>query len=114
MESRWYLGAADLIAGTIFCFSFRAPAIEQAGRRAGTLSLVNLIPVFAGPHLSTLADLLVLTLATFQQIHRSAGLMAVLLAVFHVLVALIPRPAFSLDLPQNLFAVIVSSYPFLP
>jgi hypothetical protein len=99
------------IVGNIFCFSFQASTILQAGLRAGILSIINLIPLFAGPHLSTLADLLGVTLSTFLQIHRSAGVMAVLLAVFHVLVAVASRPSFALDLPQNLFAVIVSSWP---
>ena len=96
------------IAGNIFCFSFRAPTISQAGLRAGALSIINLILLFAGPHLGALADLLDVTLSAVRQIHRSAGVMAVLLAVFHVLVAISPRPSFALDLPQNLFAVIVS------
>ncbi|KAI9769850.1 MAG: hypothetical protein M1840_003844 [Geoglossum simile] len=97
------------ITGNVFCFSFRASTILEAGRRAGTLSLINLIPVFAGPHLSFLADLLGLALSTFQQIHRSAGLMSVFLALFHVLIAVVSRPYFALSLPQNLFAVIGAS-----
>ncbi|KAI9774177.1 MAG: hypothetical protein M1839_001879 [Geoglossum umbratile] len=94
------------IAGNIFCFSFWVSTISQASLRAGTLSIINLIPLFAGPHLSALADLLGVTLSTFRQIHRSVGVMAVLLAVFHVLVAVALRPSFALHLPQNLFAVI--------
>ena len=96
------------IAGNIFCFGFRAPTISQAGLRAGTLSIINLILLFAGPHLGALADLLDVTLSAVRQIHRSAGVMAVLLAVFHILVAFSSRPSFVLDLPQNLFAVIIS------
>ena len=42
--------------------------LVQAGFRAGTLSI---IPVFAGPHLSFLTDLLGVTLSTVRQIHRS-------------------------------------------
>ena len=99
------------ITGNVFCFSFRASTISEAGRRAGTLSLINLIPVFAGPHLSFLADLLGLALSTFQQIHRSAGLMSVFLALFHVLIIVAFRPSFALSLPQNLFAVVVSVRP---
>jgi len=97
------------IAVNVFCFSFRASSISQAGLRAGTLSIVNLIPLFAGLHISFLADLLGVTLATFRQIHRSAGVMSVLLALFHVPVAVASRSSFALALPQNLFAVIVSA-----
>lgn len=71
----------------IFCFSFRASTISQASLRAGTLSVINLAPLYAIPRLGALADLLGMALSTLRQIHPSAGVMAVLLAVFHVLVA---------------------------
>jgi hypothetical protein len=97
------------IAGNICCFEFWDTTTSQAGRRAGTLAMINLIPLFAVPHLSTLADLLGMTLSTFRQIHRSAGVMAVMLTIFHVLIMIASQPSFPLDLPQNKFAVIVSS-----
>jgi hypothetical protein len=103
------------IAGNITCFSLGASNVKpqtsrlsEAGLRAGTLSMINLIPLFAGPHLGSLADLLGVTLSTVRQIHRSAGVMAALLAVIHVVVAVVTRPSFALDVAQNLFAVIVS------
>jgi predicted ferric reductase len=71
--------------------------------------MINLIPLFAVPHLGTLVDLLGVTLSTFRQIHRSAGVTAVVLTIFHVLVIVASQPSFPLDLPQNKFAVIVSS-----
>jgi hypothetical protein len=97
------------IAGNICCFEFWDTTISQAGLRAGTLAMINLIPLFAVPHLSTLAGLLGVTLSTFWQIHRSAGVMAVMLTIFHLLVMIASQPSFPLDLPENLFAVIVSS-----
>ena len=45
------------IAGNICCFEFWDTTISQVGLRAGTLAMINLIPLFAVPHLSTLADL---------------------------------------------------------
>ena len=103
------------VAGNITCISLgvspsrpQTSTMSQAGLRAGTLSIVNLIPLFAGPHLGSFADLLGVNLSTIRQILRSAGVMAVLLAVFHTLVAIGSRRSFGLDLPQNLFAVIVS------
>jgi hypothetical protein len=71
--------------------------------------MINLIPLFTVPHLSTLADLLGVTLSTFRQIHRSVGVMAVMLTIFHLLVMIASQPSFPLDLPQNKFVVIVSS-----
>ena len=114
MESCRCLSAADLHRREYILLQlpgFHHLASRPSSLRAGTLSITNLIPLFAGPHLSTLADLLGVTLSMFRQIHRSAGVMAVLLAVFHVLVAVASRPSFALDLPQNLLAVIISSWP---
>ena len=103
------------IAGNISCFSLggshvetQASTLSRAGLRAGTLSVINLIPLFASPHLDSLADILGVTLTTVRQIHRSVGLMAVLLTVFHVIVSVITRPSFTLSLAQNQLAVIVS------
>ena len=96
------------IAGNICCFEFWDTTISQVGLRAGTLATINLIPLFAVPHLGTLADLLGVTINTFRQIHRSAGVMAVMLTIFHVLVMLASRPSFPLDLLQNKFAIVVS------
>jgi hypothetical protein len=97
------------IAGNICYFEFWDITISQVGLRAGILAIINLIPLFIVPHLSTLADLLGVTLSTFRQIHRSAGVIAVLLTIFHLLVMIASQPSFPLDLPQNKFTVIVSS-----
>jgi hypothetical protein len=88
--------------------TFQVSTISESGLQAGTLSLINMIPVFAGPHLGFLADLLGLSMSTYRHLHRSAGIMSCGLALFHVLVAVASQPSFGLDLPQNLFAVIVS------
>ena len=103
------------IAGNITCISLgvshsrlQISTLSQAGLRAGTLSTINLIPLFVGPHLGSLVDLLGVNPSAIQQIHRLAGVMAVLLAVFYTLVAIGSLLSFRLDLPQNIFAVIVS------
>lgn len=44
------------IALNVFCLAFRVPTLSKAGLRAGNLSLANMIPLFAGAHLSFLAD----------------------------------------------------------
>ena len=80
----------------------------QAGLRAGTLSTINLIPLFASPHLDTFADLLGVNLRTIWQIHRSADIMVFLLVGFHTVVAVKSQPSFDLGQVQNLFAIIVS------
>ena len=70
----------------LFCISFRVANISQAGLRAGTLSLINLCPLFSGPHLDFVADLLGLSLKGYRRVHRSAAFVAFALAIFHVLV----------------------------
>ncbi|OCT49043.1 hypothetical protein CLCR_04721 [Cladophialophora carrionii] len=101
------------VTGNILCIALRMrhgqtriSTLSQAGQRAGTLSIINLIPLFAGLHLSALSDLLGVNLRTVRQIHRSAGVMASLLMVFHALVALRSQPTFALNQAPNLFGVI--------
>lgn len=97
------------IITNICCLKFWDTTISQAGLQAGTLAMINLIPLFAVPHHNTLADLLGVTIRTFRQIHRSAGVIVVVLTIFHVLFMMASQPSFPLDLPKNKFAVIVSS-----
>lgn len=105
------------ITTNVFCLIFENPfsrlsfkilTVTKAGLRAGTMSLVNMIPLFAGPRFGLLADCLGMSLMTVRRIHRSAGIMSLAHAVFHVLVYLAARPSFALSLPKNLFAAIVS------
>jgi hypothetical protein len=67
-----------------------------------------MIPVFAGPYLSFLADLLSLSISIYWYLHRSARVISYSLTLFHVLIIIASQLSFGLDLPQNLFAVIVS------
>ncbi|KAH6706214.1 hypothetical protein BKA61DRAFT_436840, partial [Leptodontidium sp. MPI-SDFR-AT-0119] len=55
----------------VFGLRFGFLNITKAGLRAGTMSLVNMIPLFAGPHLSFLAGYLGASLITVQRVHRS-------------------------------------------
>ncbi|PVH67378.1 hypothetical protein DL98DRAFT_643971, partial [Cadophora sp. DSE1049] len=93
------------IAGNSFCLGFRAD-IAKAGVRAGNLSLINMIPLFSGPHLGSLADLLGISLSTFRLMHRSAGIMSCSLVLFHVLAVFVSHTAFSLRGIANLSAVV--------
>ncbi len=102
------------VTANVFCLSFRASTVSQAGLRAGILSLINAVPLFAGPHLSFLADVLGVSVITYRHFHRSAGLMSFCLVLFHVLVAVVGRGSFSISTSKPLFGVIVSSRPVLP
>ena len=95
------------IAINVFCFSFRVSSISNAGLRAGDLSLINMIPLFLGPHLSFLAGLFGVSLDTYRLVHRSAGVMSVMLLLFHVLTVVAGRTAFPLSELANLYGLIV-------
>lgn len=104
----------SFVTGNVLCLSLgvsqvqtKGSTLSQASLRAGTLSIINLIPLFAGAHLGTLADLLGVNHRTIRQIHRSAGVMAVLLVGFHTMVAFGTRLSFDLQRFPDLFAVIV-------
>jgi hypothetical protein len=84
----------------VFCLSFRVSDFSKAGLRAGTLSLVNMIPLFAGPHLGFLADMLGVPLKVYRLAHHSAGLMSFLLMPVHVLSVVARRESFRLGPPS--------------
>jgi len=92
----------------MFCIGFKAPSIYAAGLRAAELSLINLIPAFAGPHLSFLADIFGLSLASFRRVHRSFGAMSFFLLNFHIFAMIGKRIPFPLHQAENLWGLIVS------
>lgn len=96
------------IAANILCVTFPASPVAEIGRRAGTLAAINMVPLFAGPHLAFLENILGTPLGTIHLIHRSAGIMAFSLSIVHVLVIAESKISLPLDVPQNLFAVVVS------
>ena len=89
----------------ISCILVPLPDIHQVCRRSGTLSVINLVLVFAAPHLSFLADLLGLSLHSCRRFHASAGSAAFLLAVCHAVFAAVWK--LDLEKPRDLFALIV-------
>jgi hypothetical protein len=93
----------------MFCIGFKFPSIHTASLRAADLSLINLILVFAGPHLNFLADILGLSLTTYRRVHRSFGIMSCFLLSFHALTMLADRVYFPLRIADNLWGLIVST-----
>jgi hypothetical protein len=100
------------IAVNTLCVGFRVSNISTAGLRAANLSLINMVPNFAGTHLSFLADILGVPLSIYQRIHRSSGIMSVFLLLFHVLFIVGSRTPFPLRVAQNLWGRIVSHHYF--
>ena len=95
--------------GTAVCSAVGVRNLNQAGSRAGTLAVVQFIPLLLGSHLSFAADLLGTSLHTWRQFHSSIGLMALSLSVFHVAAALSGREGFSFRNKVHLYGFVVSS-----
>jgi hypothetical protein len=92
----------------VFFLSFKVDNLSHAGRRAGTLSLINLSPVLGSLHLDFLASMLRLPLKTIQRIHRLAGFASFTLAILHVAVAAATEKSAFRRESSRVFAIIVS------
>ncbi|KAL1969868.1 hypothetical protein VTN77DRAFT_7377 [Rasamsonia byssochlamydoides] len=92
-----------------FCLGFREPSISATGLRSGYLALINLIPLFSGPYLSFLADLLGISLPIYWRLHRLIRLMSYALVLVHVFIAIMKRQPFALNLTENLYGLITGS-----
>jgi len=97
------------IASNSVCLCLPDLHIAKAGMRAGNLSLINIIPLFLGPHLGFLADILGVSLSAFRLMHRSAGVMSCSLVLFHVLAMLVSHTAFPLRGIANISAAVVTT-----
>lgn len=105
-----------------FYVGFKVQDIQMAGLRAANLSLINMITLFAGPYLNFLADILGVSLNTYQRVYRSVGIMSFVLLLFHVLTVIASRNSFPLRIAENMWGIIggsllcfllLLSYPFL-
>ena len=85
----------------MFCLRYKKPSILEAGLWAANLSLINLIPLFSSLLFNVLADLLGVSLGILRRFHRLAGLISFVLIVFHVIIVVVSRTAFSLDVPED-------------
>jgi hypothetical protein len=68
----------------LFCSTYQVSTVQEAGDRAGVLSLINIMPTCLGWHLSFISDILGLSLLAYRHIHASTGAMSVFLGLFHV------------------------------
>jgi hypothetical protein len=89
------------------CLLYRFSDIPTVGLRAARISLVNMIPAFASPHLSFAADVCGISLDAFRKIHMSTGLMSFVFLLVHVLIVAAGRIPFPLRRQENMWATIV-------
>lgn len=100
---------AAYIIPNVYCLEFWKLTASNVGLRAANLALINIIPLFLGAHLSSLADLFGVSLETFRLVHRSAGIMSFALVLLHALLVLVHGiGTFSPSVPNNLYGLIVS------
>lgn len=74
------------VAGTITCNVLQVQSSQDAGKRAATLSLINLIPMFLGGGYEFGARLLGVSLYSYGFLHRSFALVALIEAVIHIII----------------------------
>lgn len=74
------------LTGTGICNIVQVYSIEDVGKRAAKLSLINLIPMFLGVGYVSGARLLGITLDSYGFIHRSFAMVASVEAVIHVII----------------------------
>ena len=85
--NRWSRSRALLLL--IFCglniaaLFVRFPGIYEVGARAGTLSRINMVLLYTGPHLSFVAGILGISLDTFHYLHSSVGMVSFILAAWY-------------------------------
>lgn len=95
------------LAANVVCVFIKSTGLSDAGLRSGRLAVINLVVLYAGPHLSFLADALDVPLSTYRHIHSSASLLVLSLALFHVIVAAL-EPVYSPSyVLKHKFALIV-------
>lgn len=102
------------ILTNIFCSAYRTQSITEAGNRTGILSLINLMPLFFGPHFDFLAKLMGVSLHNLQTVHGSAAFMSVSLSVAHAIFSVLGGQWNTLAWSPRLYALIVSLiHPFI-
>lgn len=106
--TRWYLLLQFVYWGvTLSCISIGVKTLAQAGARAGTLGVIQLVPLFFGGHLGFAADLIGVPLRAYRQIHGSIGTLVFVLSLFHALVNVINGPGLSFQNDLQLYGFIV-------
>lgn len=70
----------------IFCSTFGVSTIKELRNRTGAVSLINMLPAYFGYHLSSVSDMLGLSIINYRRIRASTGAMSIFLGLFHAVV----------------------------
>ncbi len=88
--TRWYLLLQFVYwEVTLSCISIEIKTLTQAGARADTLDVIQLMSLFFKKHLNFTADLIEVLLLAYQQIYSSIKTLIFVLSLFHALVNVI-------------------------
>jgi hypothetical protein len=113
----WTYGKVSMyllyVATNIFVSLFKLHSISEAGRRTGTLAIVNLGLLIYMPYLDLQADVLGVPLRLCHWTHRVIGWTVGLLAAVHVTICLVYDPNLELRNQKHLFPFIVC-IPYYP
>ena len=80
----------------------------EAGKRTCILSLINLMPLFFGPHLDFLAKLMGVSLYNLHTIHGSAAIISVLLSAAHAILSVLGGQWNTLVWSARLYTLLIS------
>jgi len=90
--------------GTLFCNIYRIGTLTEAGRRAGSIAMVHLVPLLATPQLGICAEIFGLSITSIRLLHEAFGLMAAAQSGLHTAVAMHDN---LLTTPSFIFKLIV-------
>ncbi|KAF2812821.1 uncharacterized protein BDZ99DRAFT_555645 [Mytilinidion resinicola] len=89
----WYRVTVQAIywSGTLVANFVRVNSISDAGLRAGTIAIVNFVPLLLATPFSMAANILGVSIYSYLQLHGSMAFMTVAQSVFHFSVILFKR-----------------------
>jgi hypothetical protein len=99
------------VAANVFCCCFDVASAPDASLRAACLSMLNLMPLYFGPHLSFLCGLSGVSLRTYRIFHRSTATMSLLLALVHVVINVDQRSRLEQNGSFGPYGIVVSLFP---
>ena len=100
------------ISMNTFLVFFKFSSLDVAAKRAGTLSLINIVFLAASLSLSSVADLLGISLNLCRRLHRVGGWMVLALISFHIAIMFSIHGTAEIGTnAKYLFATIVRCHP---
>ncbi|QKX63192.1 uncharacterized protein TRUGW13939_10361 [Talaromyces rugulosus] len=94
------------VATNLFCLCFRAMSRIDAARRAGALSMINMVALFATGNLTICTDIFRISRHLSLQIHRATACMVASLIGLHIVLVMTTQRSFPLTESDNLFGLI--------